>query len=57
MLLKIGKTAPQCPKLLPSVEYTGESRLPCDEYTEESTSWCIWNKHQNMMTKELYGNK
>jgi hypothetical protein len=57
VLLKIGKTAPQCPKLLPSVEYTGESRLPCDEYTEESTSWCIWNKHQNMMTKELYGNK
>jgi hypothetical protein len=23
----------------------------------ESTSWCIWNNHQNRFTKVLYGNK
>ncbi len=38
-------------------EHIGKSQLPCDEYTRELTSWCIWNKHQNRFTKELYGNK
>ncbi len=28
MLLKIGKTTPRCPKLLPGDEYTDESWLP-----------------------------
>ncbi len=33
MLLKIGKTTPQCPNWLPGDEYTSESQLPIGEYT------------------------
>ncbi len=27
--------------------------LRCDEYTGESTSWCIYNQHQNRFTKNF----
>ncbi len=39
---------------LPSDEYT-MSRLPCDEYTGESTSFCTLNKHQNRFAKKCSG--
>jgi hypothetical protein len=35
-------------------EYNGESSFPCDEYAGELTFWCIWNKHQNRLTKKTY---
>jgi hypothetical protein len=35
-LLKISKTAPQCPNQLPCDEYTEESQLSGGEYTRES---------------------
>jgi hypothetical protein len=34
---------------------TRESRLPCDQYTGESTSKRTLNKHKNMLTKKLSG--
>ncbi len=34
-------------------KYTGESWLPCDEYTGKLTSWCIWKKYQNRLTKKV----
>ncbi len=38
-------------------EYIGKSRLPCDDYTSELTSWCTLNEHQNRFTKNLSGDR
>jgi hypothetical protein len=65
MLIKISKTSPgvQIDSLVmnksenlesPCGEYAWEYRLPCDEYTGELTSWCIWNKHQNRFTEKHF---
>jgi hypothetical protein len=41
----------------PVVNTPEKSLFPCDEYTRELTSWCIWNKHQNRFTKKFSDDK
>jgi hypothetical protein len=52
MLLKIGKMTPQCPKWLPSDEYTDESWLPGGEYTGE---FCLpWDEYTGESTSKCF---